>query len=206
MLHRPNFVLLIAFAMLAVTACSDGTKELRQQPAARKASVTAKLVAGDVSIESYGPDATLDEARKNVLVTLVGRYVDAALLHPLERGTVGDGYPGLFAEGLQTEATTTDASVLTLASVGKVDRFDEQATPITISGLADGNGALVFLGAKFTVTVDAPTPAGPGTFANDVELTYAPAGDGWQIAGYRVVATRRLPDATPTTTTAVSGS
>ena len=203
----PTFVRAIAVAALlvtvpvALTGCSGGSDTAAPAP---PPSARAALTAAPATIESVGSPVTLDQATQDRLVALAQKYVDSALLAPLETGTTGADYPTLFDDGVRGDATGADAAVLTLAPVGKVERFDQQAQPVTISGLADADGNLVFLAAKFSVTVEAPTPTGTGTFTNDVELTAAPTGDDWLVTAYRVVATRQVPEATSTTTAARS--
>ena len=106
---------------------------------------------------------------------------------------------------MRGSATTTDQDALTEMPIGKVDKYSEKATPVAITGLADGTGAIVYLASNFTVTTNATTTDGAATLARNVELTFVPSGKDWVVTAYRVHALRKLPTGTTTTVASTGG-
>jgi hypothetical protein len=121
------------------------------------------------------------------------RYVDRAILAPLETGKAGRGYPALFVDGLRPAATGVDRNILTDLTVGNTATLVERVSPVALSGLADARGSLLYLATKFSVTVEVTNAGGPMTINRDVELTFAPVGRAWLVTAYRVNMTRIRP-------------
>jgi hypothetical protein len=183
-------------------ACSGGgSSKNSSRPAAVNTSSNGHdgLKVGGVSVESWGPTTAVPSNVQKAILAKAQTYVTDAVLTPLDKGTVGAGYPNLFDPGVRAAATTTDQNALTEAPIGKVAKYTQKATPVAITGLADGFGGLVYLAANFTVTTNATTTDGPATLARDVELTFAPQGKDWTVVAYRVHALRKLPTGTTTT-------
>ena len=203
---RVSVIALIVACAVFAAGCSGGKKASERNASANQPETTSSpLAAGSTHIESVGPDVKLDAAAQAAVLAAAQKYVDTAVYAPLQTGQLGAGYDALFETGLRAEATGADASTLTDTGIGKVDHYKETATPVAISGLADGSGKLLYLAASFRLDVEASTKAGDASSVRDVELTFAPQGNDWAVTGYRVKAKRALPGST-TTTTADAGA
>jgi hypothetical protein len=89
--------------------------------------------------------------------------------------------------------------------MGEVDKYEQNASPVTVSGLADNTGTLLMTATQFVVLVQANTPEGNVAISHDVELTFSPVGKEWRVTAYRTTTVRKLPNGT-TTTVATQGS
>jgi hypothetical protein len=204
-----RFRTFVSFVVCAavLTACSgDDDKAEPDEPAGNVAtSEVAKHTVGKVALESAGPAAQLDKKTRRTLLERTQQYLDSAVNAPLTDGRIGDGYAPLFERALRRSATGADQDALTEMPVGKVDSFKATAKPVAISGLADQAGELLYLSTRFSANVKAETAAGRTTITRTTELTFAPDGDDWIIVAYRVLAARKAPSGTTTTTTADAG-
>jgi hypothetical protein len=195
----------VLVVLVAASACSDDKKSEEIPPAAPQNKLAA-LKIGSVTVHSAGPDVHVPKDTQKRALRLAQTYVDTALIAPLESGRPGDQFPGLFDPGLRAVATGADRPALTDAGVGAIDHFQQSASPVRLSALADGAGSFLYLATNFSVKVRATSPDGVLTSTHDVELTFAPAGKSWRITAYRVKAVRRPPGGPTTTTAAAAGS
>ena len=128
------------------------------------------------------------------------RYVDSAILAPLETGKLGSGYAALFEPGIRPAAIGPDQSTLTDIVAGKATTMTETSTPVALSALADTSGTLVYAATTFKVTVHATTANGAITINRTVELTLQPDHASWLVVAYRTTVTRTAPTRAPRTT------
>jgi hypothetical protein len=201
-----TFVSLVVFLVLLTACGGDDKKSEPDEPSDNVATAeVAKITLGKVELESAGLPAKLDKTTRRLLLDRTQQYLDSAVHAPLTDGKVGDGFAPLFEGALRRFATGRDQDALTEMPVGKVDSFKETIKPVAVSGLADQGGKLLYLATRFNSNVKAETAAGRTTITRSTELTFAPAGDTWIVIAYRVLAARKAPTGTATTTTAESG-
>src|SRR5262249_2461094 len=151
---------------------------------------TEDLKIGTVKVESVGVLGTIPKDKQKVLLVASQKYLDDALLAPLETGNLGAGYAALFDPTLRGAATTTDKGALTDLGVGPASKYKQNANKVAISGLTDANGNLMFAATNFNVQTVASVDGGQATITHNVELTFNPLG---LVTAYRVKTIRRLP-------------
>jgi len=209
-MRSPRTILAVCGLALTLGACGGGGDEKAGEPTATTAEVSAaaQLERGEVAVHSAGADVALDTAAQAAVMDVAQRYVDAAVLSPIVDGELGSDFPALFEDALRERATTADAGALTDQGVPEATGSPKvEATPVRIDALADPAGTIVLLGATFEIDVKAPSAGGEYRVHRANDFTLAPGADGtWLVTGYRVVATRELPDAPATTTTAEAGA
>jgi hypothetical protein len=210
-LRRRSFsVLLIALAVMALGACSGDDKKAartdeQNTQTAKNATKQTALKIGNVKFETFGPMTELDKSVRKAVLANSQKYVDAAILTPLDTGKVGDGYSEVFDGSVRESALGKDRGALTEEAMGEVDKYEQNASPVTVSGLADNTGTLLMTATQFVVLVQANTPEGNVAISHDVELTFSPVGKEWRVTAYRTTTVRKLPNGT-TTTVATQGS
>ena len=190
---------LVFGALLA--ACSHGgsskteptTTTPQKSVTGTVARSTHALTIGKVNIERAGNGGGIRIATRKAVLAVAQRYVDTAILAPLETGKLGRGYAALFAPGIRPAVTGPDQGVLTDLSVGKTTSLKQTSTPVVLSGLLDGFGTPLFLATNFNVNVQATKPGGAITTSRTVELTFEPIGHSWLITAYRATARRAVP-------------
>jgi hypothetical protein len=201
---RTAFFVAPALAAVVLTACSSGGKHATATTTVPKSTTTttlAKLRVGSVHVESAGPDAKVDAATQRAVMTASQQYVNTAVFAPLRTGAVNPVYLTLFDLHVRGPATTTDRAALTDAEVGKATKgYRALLSPVRIDAIADQGGHLLYVATSFRLLVDTTTATGPVQIVRSTELTFAPAGKTWKVTAYRVVATRRAPRRTTTTT------
>ena len=183
-------------------ACSSGGSSKKTEPSTTtpQHSVTGKaersthaLTIGKVDIERAGNGGGIRIATRKAVLAVAQRYVDTAILAPLETGKLGRGYAALFAPGIRPAVTGPDQGILTDLSVGKTTSLKQTSTPVVLSGLLDGFGTPLFLATNFNVNVQATKPGGAITTSRTVELTFEPIGHSWLITAYRATVRRAVP-------------
>ena len=203
---RPAAVGACLLALL-VSGCSHGHSNAPAPTAstatqsASAARSTHLLRIGKVDVESAGRAVRPDVTTQRAVLATAQRYVDDAILTPLETGRLGPGYAQLFAGSIRPAAIGIDRARLTDLGVGPTTTFTETSTPVTLSVLTDPSGALLYAATDFRVDVDATTSRGRITISRRVELTIERDGSAWFVVAYRTTVTRTAPAATRTTPT-----
>lgn len=213
--HLVPAVAVLAVAGLALSACS-GDDDAAEPAGERQASTTTSapglaaevtLARGETAVASAGGDVALDEATQQTVVAAAQAYVDAAILAPLNDGTVGEGYDALFDAPVQASAVGADRAVLTDEGIpAPTESPTVTSTPVRIDALAAPDGSLTFLATSFGVEVATETANGPLAISRATELTFAATPEGsWLVTAYRVDVQRDLPGGETSTTTAAAG-
>ena len=161
---------------------------------------TRLLTIGSTDVQRAGSKGSLSAGARRAVLGLAQKYLDSAILAPLETGRLGHAYPTVFAPGIRAAAAGSDEPVLTDLSVGKTTALSEQATPVAVSALLDSSGTLVYAATKFTLKIRATTASGTITIDRSVELTMQPVDKTFVVVAYRVTATRTAPTHKTTTT------
>jgi len=189
---------------LLVTGCSHGRSPAASSPPSTStqsdsaARSTHLLTIGKIDIESAGRANRLDPTTQRAVLATAQRYVNSAILTPLETGQLGPEYPQVFAGSIRPAAIGIDRSRLTDLAVGKTTTFTETSTPVTLSALMDQSGALLYAATDFKVIVNATTRTGQITSTRGVELTLERDAGRWFVVAYRITVKRTAPVAKPT--------
>ncbi len=203
--------LVVVLLVVLLGACSDDKKKVQPDASVRSTQAAAPgkpqtLQLGSVSIQTWGADVKLPKATKKKMLNLAQTYFNTAVHDPLTSGKVGKDYDSLFEKGVRVAATGRDEKAMTDVVLGQASDYNENASKVNITGLADDRGALLYLATNFSMRLQATTAKGPIRIARDVEFTYEPSGKNWLVTAYRVKTVRRTPKAKKTTTSvAASG-
>src|SRR5690349_4807191 len=195
---------LLCVALLAAS-CGGGAKKKAQATTAQNVVVPGSNVTLKLAMahgESGGPNVNLDKATTTALMAQTRNYVNDAIVKPLLTGKRTAAYASLFSPVVATAATAgTDRLALTDETVGKVSgSVKGPATNVILTGLADTNGALLYVASNFDLNLSVKVKSQPVAIKRHTELTFqkAPSGQ-WLISAYRVVTTRLAKGATSTT-------
>src|SRR5262249_18013925 len=163
-LFRRGITLVIGVVLVA--SCSSGGKkhtnaagDTTTAPNPRSTQQALK-VSAPVWVETWAPQVKIDAKTKKKGLEVAQKYVDRAVLAPLNTGSVDPLYDGLFDPKVRNAATTSDRKALTDDATGKASLYAQTATPVQLSALADGSGNLLYMAANFTVKVKATLDGG----------------------------------------------
>lgn len=183
------------------SACSHGggshgvapTPPATSQQSSTAARTTHLLTIGSVDLERAAALGAVDAVTRREVLATAQRYVDTAILAPLETGKLGRGYDALFVPGVRPAATGADQPSLTELSTGSTSSLNESSTPVALSGLADASGAVLYLAARFDLKITATRAGHAIVVTRSTELTFERAGSSWLVTAYRVVVQRSGP-------------
>ena len=186
---RSIFAAVCALVLVA-TACSGTSKKSQPHTTTTQPNRRVRaLTLGAIDIQTAGPVLSLNKGTKAALLSATQQFVDSAVYSPLNRGTVGSGYPGLFDSSIRTAATGRDKRALT-EGMRNVSAYSASAAPIELSGVVDSSGALLYLATDLTLHEKLTTAAGKFKVDRKIELTFSPSGKKWLVTAYRVKSTR----------------
>jgi hypothetical protein len=207
-------VLIVAVAVGAVLVLSGGSSsdDSSNPPTSASRAVaktTITLAAGDVTAESAGPPASVSTDQTNGVISVLGDYVETAIVKPLRTGQPAGDLGGVFATAALDRATGVDRATLTDEGIPKVTGdLTVTAQPVTITGLGDQGGNLVAIAATVDLDVSA-APAGkalPLHIVRTGSFVLSPDASGaWKVSAYDMQVTRDGGGIdTPTTTAATA--
>ena len=159
------------------------------------------LTIGSVDLQRAGAGGSIGAAAKRDVLAAAQRYVNKAILAPLETGKAGRGYADLFVPGIRPAAVGADRAVLTDESVGKTATLNEESTPVAMSALTGPAGVLLYVATKFRLTVHTTRGSGAVTIDRNIELTFEPVNHDWLVTAYRIDVIRHTPARKATSTT-----
>ncbi len=165
-----------------------------------------KIAPGAVTVYKVGeaPDTIPDDVRNAVMATLTG-YVNAATVTPLRKGAVDDaGLATALAPAVAARLAGPDRAVLVDEGLPKAtSRVKVAATPVALTGLADGAGTVVVVTANVDATTTTKTAKGRLVIKRTGDLVLEPDNGTWKITGYTLNVVRAGRAAIPTPTTTV---
>lgn len=174
--------------------------------AAKKPKSVVKIAPGTVTVYKVGeaPDTIPDDVRNAVMATLTG-YVNAATVRPLQKGVVDDaGLANALAPAVAARLAGPDRAVLVDEGLPKAtSKIKVSATPVALTGLADGAGSIVVVTAAVDATTTAKTTKGKLVIKRTGDLVLEPDNGTWKITGYTLNVDRAGKAVRPTTTTTV---
>jgi hypothetical protein len=189
----------VTLLVVVLAACSGGGSHDRTAtPSTHSASASASrrtnlLTVGAAKVQRAGSRGVFRDRTRRAVLASAQRYVDRAILAPLETGTLGHGYAGLFVAGIRPAAVGPDRGVLTDLAAKRAATLTEQSTPVAFGALFDKSGELLYVSTTFSVKVRAAVPAGTIAINRTVELTWERVHASWLIAAYRIKVTRSAP-------------
>ena len=203
---RPVAVVVAVATVLA--GCSHGSKASAPKAPGPPSSTqsgsasrtTHALRIGSEKVERSGTNGSITNGTRRAVLRAAQRYVDNAILAPLETGKLGRDYAGTFVSSVRPAATGVDQGILTDLVIGRTTSLSEDASPVTLSALFDPAGNLLYTATRFTLTVRATRANGAVTIKRTVELTLESDGKQWLVDAYRISVKRTVPKP-PTTTT-----
>jgi hypothetical protein len=173
--------------------------------AAKTPKPVVKIAPGAVTVYKVGeaPDTLPDDVRNAVIATLTG-YVNAATVTPLQKGAVDDaGLATALAPAVTARLAGPDRAVLVDEGLPKAtSRVKVAATPVALTGLADGAGSVVVVTANVDATTTTKTAKGRLVIKRTGDLVLEPDNGTWKITGYTLNVVRAgraaIPKPTPT--------
>lgn len=197
-------------ALLACAATAVAAVGISIPPAgaAKTPKPVVTMTSGDVTVYKVGdaPDTIPDDVRNAVMATLTG-YVNAATVIPLQKGVVDDaGLATALAPAVAARLAGPDRAVLVDEGLPKAkskSKVKVSATPVALTGLADGAGSVVVVTATVDTTTTAKTTKGKLVIKRTGDLVLEPDNGTWKITGYTLNVDRAGKAMRPTTTTTV---
>jgi len=174
--------------------------------AAKTPKPVVKIAPGAVTVYKVGeaPDTIPDDVRNAVMATLTG-YVNAATVTPLRKGAIDDaGLATALAPAVAARLAGPDRAVLIDEGLPKAtSKVKVTATPVALTGLADGAGSVVVVTATVDTTTTVKTTKGKLVIKRAGDLVLEPDNGTWKITGYTLNVDRAGKAVRPTTTTTV---
>jgi hypothetical protein len=192
-------IVLIAIIAALLVVMSGSPREERATTPTTTVPRTApviprlKLRIGRVWVQTVGPNARLPDPVRRVVLAAAQRYVDDAIIAPLEQGHVVAGYGKMYDPGVRGGALGDDMAVLTEAKMGfRADRVRATATPVRLDAIVGPDGRPALVAVTFLLNVDTPTAKGPLKIRRQTELTFASEFGRWVVTAYRVTVQRSV--------------
>jgi hypothetical protein len=192
-------VLLVAIVVTLVVVLADSPKK---KAATAPTTTTVprapviprvKLRIGRVFVQNIGPRAHVRRPVRRDLLAAAQRYVDDAIIAPLEKGHLIAGYGKMYDPGVRSRALGHDLAMLTEAKMGfRRDRVHATASPVRVDAIGGPDGRPALVALTFALNVDAPTAKGKLAIRRRTELTFAPEFGRWLVTAYRVSVQRSL--------------
>jgi hypothetical protein len=193
-------VLLVAIVATVVVATAGSPKK-KQTTAPTTTTVPrsapviprVELRIGRVFVQNVGPPAHVGRPVRRDLLAAAQRYVDDAIIAPLETGHLVAGYGKMYDPGVRSRALGHDLATLTEAKMGyRRDRVHATASPVQVDAIGGPDGRPALVALTFALNVDTPTAKGPLAIRRLTELTFAPEFGRWLVTAYQVGVQRSL--------------
>jgi len=200
--------LIIAVVLIATSSDSD------KKTVSRKPTTTTSparpiprlhLIIGRVIVHNVGTRTRVSRSLRNTVRASLQRYVDDAIVGPLERGGTVPAYKLMYDSGVRHFALKRDLNALTESRTGfQRKRVHATASRVRLDVLGAPNGLPALVAATFRVNIDAPTARGRLSIRRFAEMTYARERGHWVVTAYRVSVRRGFSGRPATTTSAVA--
>jgi hypothetical protein len=190
---------LVAIVVVLIATMSDaGKKTVAASPRpttvpAPTAPPRVKLVIGRVIVRSVGPRAHVRRPLRRALRRAAQRYVDSAIIAPLEQGRAIPGYGKMYDPGVKRLALGRDLAKLTEVKMGfRRKRVHATASKVRVDAIGNLNGRPALVALTFSLNIDAATPKGRLAIRRHTELTFAREFGRWLVTAYQVDVSRSL--------------
>jgi hypothetical protein len=190
--------LAIGIAVLMVTTSgSDDNAAARREPVTTTKPTPPeprlKLKIGQVVVRSIGTRMHVRRPLRRALLTKAQRYVDGAIIAPLEDGHATAGWNKVFDPYTRRFARRRDLGEVTEVKTGfRQKRVHATASKVRIDAIGAPNGQPALVALSWTMGVDAVTGKGKLAIRRNTELTFAKEFGQWLVTAYRVDVTRSL--------------
>jgi hypothetical protein len=201
-------VIAAAIAAWLLLTSDSGDKTVERPPAVTTTTrpprkiPRVKLRLGPVHVQSIGPTATVSKSLRHALLRKAQRYVDGAIIAPLERGHAIQGYAKMYDPRIKGKALRRDLAELTEIKAGFLrERVHASASRVRVDALGAPSGRVALVALTWLLDIDANTPKGHLAERRHTELTFDNVFGKWLVTAYRVDVKRTLGKHTKTTTT-----
>jgi hypothetical protein len=186
----------IAALMIATSGSDDNTVARREPTRTTRPEPQEprlKLKVGQVVVKSIGTRMHVRRPLRRALLAKTQRYVDRAIIAPLERGRAIRGWNTVFDPFVRRFARKRDLADLTEVKMGfRRKRVHATASKVRIDAIGAPNGQPALVALSWTMGVDAVTGEGKLAIRRRTELTYAKEFGRWVVTAYQVDVTRSL--------------
>ena len=150
-----------------------------------------RLRIGDVHALSIGRHAYLHDTTRVTVLRKTQRYVDRAIIAPLERGHAIPGWAKMFDRRVRRFARKRDVAQVTEIRMGfRQKRVHVTAPRVRVDAVGSPGGRLALVALTWSMTITARTSRGLLTIRRHTELTYARDHGKWQVTAYRLDVSR----------------
>ena len=152
-----------------------------------------KLKVGQVVVRSVGTRMHVRRPLRRALLDKAQRYVDGAIIAPLETGRAVPGWNKVFDPYVRRFARRRDLADLTEVKLGfRQKRVHATASKVRIDAIGAPNGQPALVALSWTMGVDAVTGRGKLAIRRRTELTFAKEFGQWRVTAYQVDVTRSV--------------
>jgi hypothetical protein len=202
-------VLAVLIAVLMVSTSDTGDNTVRRNPTSTTRPEPPiprlELRIGRVHVSSVGPRAHVRRQLRRTLLRKTQRYVDRAIIAPLERGRTVPRWAEVFEPGVRRFARRRDLAELTEAKTGfRRKRVHATASTVRVDALGDPRGRPALVALTWKMRVEAVTSKGRFAMRRRTELTFANKSGRWLVTAYQVDVTRSRGKQTKKKTTAAA--
>jgi hypothetical protein len=188
-------VLAMLIAVLMVSTSDTGDNTVRRNPTTtarpRPPKPRLQLRIGRVHVTSVGPRTHVRGRLRRTLLRKTQRYVDRAIIAPLERGRAVPRWAEVFDPGVRRFARRRDLAELTEAKTGfRRKRVHATASKVRVDALGDPRGRPALVALTWEMRAKAATSKGRFAMRRRTELTFANKSGRWMVTAYQVDVTR----------------
>jgi len=146
-----------------------------------------KLVIGPVHVQSTGAPAKVAPSLRRALLRTAQRYVDDAIIAPLERGHAVPGYAQMYDPSVKGRATGRDLADLTEVKMGfRRKRVFASASRVRLDALGAPSGRVALVALSWSLNIDTITSKGRLAIRRHTELTFDKEFGRWLVIAYKV--------------------
>jgi hypothetical protein len=182
--------------MVATSGTDDDTvarREPKPTTSPNPPEPRLKLEVGQVVVRSIGTRTHVRRPLRRALLTKTQRYVDGAIIAPLEHGRALPGWNKVFDPFVRRFARKRDLDDLTEVRMGfRRKRVHATASKVRIDAIGAPNGQPALVALSWTMGVDAVTGKGKLAIRRRTELTFAREFGQWVVTAYQADVTRSL--------------
>jgi hypothetical protein len=150
-----------------------------------------RLRIGDVHARSIGRPSSLHKPTRLAVLRKTQRYVNRAIIAPLERGRAIPGWAKVFDRKTRRVARHRHLGKVTEVKMGfREKRVHPRARKLRVDAIGSPGGRLVLVAITWSMTVRAHTSRGLLTIRRHTELTFARDHGKWQVTAYRLDVSR----------------
>jgi hypothetical protein len=146
-----------------------------------------RLVIGSVHVRSVGPKTKVRPSLRHALLRAAQRYVDDAIIGPLERGRAIPGYAKMYDPIVKRPALRRDLAELTEAKTRlRSKRVHASASRVRLDALGGPDGQPALVALTWRLDIDTVTSKGRLAIRRRTELTFAKEFGRWLVTAYQV--------------------